>query len=57
MRHCAGSQVLVVGLAQHADKHRPKNPILLAVDQELGEGATLRVTPELADPVGPDRSR
>jgi hypothetical protein len=36
MRHCAGSQVLVVGLAQHADKHRPKNPILLAVDQELG---------------------
>ena len=24
----------------------------LAVDQELGEGATLRVTPELSDPVG-----
>ena len=25
---------------------------LLAVDQQLGEGAALRVAPELADPVG-----
>ena len=25
---------------------------LLAVDQQLGEGATLRVAPELSDPVG-----
>jgi hypothetical protein len=33
-------------------KHRPQCPILLAVDQELGEGAALRVAPELADPVG-----
>jgi hypothetical protein len=39
-------------LAQHADEHRPKRPILLAVDQEFGEGATLRVAPELSDPVG-----
>jgi hypothetical protein len=31
----------------------PEAPILLAVDQELGEGATLRVAPELADTVGP----
>jgi hypothetical protein len=30
----------------------PERPVLLAVDQELGEGATLRVAPELADPVG-----
>ena len=30
----------------------PQRPILLAVDQEFGEGATLRVAPELADPVG-----
>jgi len=26
---------------------------LLAIDQELGEGAALRVAPELSDPVGP----
>jgi hypothetical protein len=37
-------------LPQHPDEHRPKRPILLAVDQELGEGATARVRPELADP-------
>ena len=30
-----------------------RRPVLLAVDQQLGEGATLRVAPELADPVGP----
>jgi hypothetical protein len=38
---------------QHPDQHRPENPVLLTVDQELGEGATLRVAPELSDPVGP----
>jgi hypothetical protein len=27
-------------------------PILLAVDQELGEGSALRVAPELANPIG-----
>jgi hypothetical protein len=32
-----------IGLPQHADEHRPKDPVLLALDQELGEGATLRV--------------
>jgi hypothetical protein len=37
---------------QHADEHRPERPILLAVDQQLGEGAALWVTPELSDPVG-----
>jgi hypothetical protein len=26
-------------LPQHADQHRPEHPILLAVDQQLGEGA------------------
>jgi hypothetical protein len=35
-----------------ADEHRPERLVLLAVDQELGEGATLRVAPELSDPVG-----
>jgi len=35
---------------RHADKHRSERTILLAVDQELGEGAALRVAPELADP-------
>jgi hypothetical protein len=29
-----------------------ERPVLLAVDEKLGEGATLRVAPELADPVG-----
>jgi hypothetical protein len=39
-------------LAQHPDQHRPKGPVLLAVDQQLSEGAALRVAPELSDPVG-----
>ena len=40
-------------LSQHPHKHRPKRPVLLAVDEELGEGPALWVAPELADPVGP----
>ena len=40
-----------MSLSQHPDEHGPRRPVLLAVDQELGEGATLRVAPELADPV------
>ena len=47
MRH--GS---AIRLPQHPDQHRSKRPVLLAVDQQLGEGATLRVAPELSDPVG-----
>jgi hypothetical protein len=27
-----------IGLSQHPDQHRPERPVLLAVDQELGEG-------------------
>jgi hypothetical protein len=42
-----------MGLPQHPDEHRPERPVLLAVDQELGEGAALWVTPELSDPVCP----
>jgi hypothetical protein len=42
----------VVPFSQHADQHRPEDPIFLAVDQQLGEGATLRVAPELSDTVG-----
>jgi len=41
------------GLPQHPDEHRLKCPILLAIDQQLGEGAALRIAPELVDPVGP----
>jgi hypothetical protein len=41
-----------VGFPKHADEHRPECPVLLAVDQELGEGAALWVAPELSDPVG-----
>jgi hypothetical protein len=29
-------------LPQHADEHRPERPILLAVDEKLGEGFALR---------------
>jgi hypothetical protein len=39
--------------SKYADEHRPERPVLLAVDEQLGEGAVLRVPPELADPVGP----
>jgi hypothetical protein len=44
-------------LLQHPDQHRPERPVLLAVDQKLGEGAALRVGPELADPLGPPEGR
>jgi hypothetical protein len=43
---------LALSLPQHPDEHRPERPILLAVDQEFGEGPRLRVPPELSDPVG-----
>jgi hypothetical protein len=32
-----------IRLSQHPDQHRPKRPVLLAVDQKLGDAATLRV--------------
>jgi hypothetical protein len=38
-----------VALPQHPDEHRPKRPVVLAIDQEFGEGAALRVAPELTD--------
>jgi hypothetical protein len=42
----------LLGLTEHPYEHRPKRPVLLAVDQELGECAPLRIAPELYDPVG-----
>jgi hypothetical protein len=33
---------------QHPDKHRPNNPVLLAVDQELGEGTAPWIAPDLS---------
>jgi hypothetical protein len=47
-----GGRHLTVGLPQHPHQHRSEHPVLLAVDEELGEGAALRVAPELSDPVG-----
>ena len=44
---------LVIALPQQADEQCPMRPVLLAVDQELGEGATLRVSLELSNSVGP----
>jgi hypothetical protein len=39
-------------LAQHADQHDPEHPVLLAVDQELGEGAapSVRAPHNLGEP-------
>jgi len=51
LRPSARSSVSAVAFPQHPDEHRPKYAVLLAIDQELGEGAALRVAPELADPV------
>ena len=42
---------LMLSLPQHPDQHRPKRPVLLAVNQEFGEGAALRVRPEVSDPL------
>jgi hypothetical protein len=44
-----------VALPQHADEHRPERPVLLAVDQELGEGPRLRV-PQY-EPIASARSK
>ncbi len=58
MKHDTGRSGLpyrsgqAIALAQHPDEHRPERPALLAVDQQRGEGAALRVAPELADPLG-----
>jgi hypothetical protein len=55
-RGCANEERRVprrLGLPQHANQHRPERPVLLAVDQELCEGAALWLAPELSDPVGP----
>jgi hypothetical protein len=43
-------EVLAIGLPQHADKHRPQRPVLLAVDQQLGEGAALLEAPRMQEP-------
>jgi hypothetical protein len=37
-----------------SDQHRPKGPVLVAVDQQLGE--SVFGCPELADPVGGSKS-
>jgi hypothetical protein len=39
---------LSLSLPQHPDQHRPQDPVLLAVDQELSKGAALRVASLLA---------
>jgi hypothetical protein len=47
-----GSTPACLSFSQHAYQHRPKGPALLAVDQELGEGAGGRVPPVRANPLG-----
>jgi hypothetical protein len=51
-----GRANFAIGLPLHPDQHRPKRPVLHAVDQEFREGAALRVAPELADTGRPGRS-
>ena len=43
----------MLGLSQDPDEHSSESPVFLAVGYQLGEGAALRVAPELADPFGP----
>jgi hypothetical protein len=45
----------LAALPEHSDHHCPERPVLLAVDQQLGEGAALRVAPE--PPIRSARSR
>jgi hypothetical protein len=43
-------------LPQHPDKHRPESPILLAVDQQLGEGPRILGFPNRG-PIASTRSK
>ena len=40
-----------IAFPQHADQNSSEGPVLLAVHQDLGEGSSLRVGPEV-DPFG-----
>lgn len=40
-------------LPQNPEEHRSESLVLLAIDQQLGEGAAPWVGPELTDPLGP----
>ena len=42
-----GGRTGAAGLRQHADEHRPERPILLAVDQEFGEGPSVAPVDEI----------
>ena len=44
--------LLPLHLIKHPHEYRSERPVLLAVDQQLGEGAALRVGLELANPFG-----
>ncbi len=52
---CASTSAFA--LPQHPHQHGSKDPVLLAVDEELGEGAALWVGPELSRSGRPARSR
>jgi hypothetical protein len=47
---------MTVGLSQHPDEHCSKCSVLLAVDQELGEGVALSGSPQNS-PIRSARSR
>jgi hypothetical protein len=47
------SPISALVFPEHADDYRPKDLVLLAVDQQFGEAATLWVAPRLSDRVSP----
>ena len=47
---CSGVRFTLRALSEHPNEHRAERAVLLAVDQQLGEGAAPRVAPELTDP-------
>ena len=52
VRVCSLGATRAFGLPQHPDEHRPQRPILLAVDQQLGEGAALHAVATALDRAG-----
>ena len=46
-----------LGFSQHPDQHCPERPVLLPVDQQFGEGTTLRVGPRTLRSGRPARGR
>jgi hypothetical protein len=53
--HVPNGPAVPLHLGEQPEHDRSRRLVLLKIDQELAEGPGLRVTPELADPLNPDR--